>query len=69
MTESYDAVLVVSFGGPEGANDGILFLKNVFRDKKVPPPRSEPSPLRLVFSCNRDLVSIPLYLLALDSNK
>ncbi len=39
MTESYDAVLVVSFGGPEGPDDVIPFLKNVFRDKKVPPHR------------------------------
>ena len=32
----YDAVLVVSFGGPEGPDDVIPFLENVLRGKPVP---------------------------------
>jgi ferrochelatase len=33
---SYDAVLVVSFGGPEAREDVIPFLENVLRGKNVP---------------------------------
>lgn len=36
---SYDAVLVVSFGGPEGPDDVDLFLDNVLRGRPVPPER------------------------------
>jgi protoporphyrin/coproporphyrin ferrochelatase len=35
----YDAVLVVSFGGPEGMADVIPFLENVLRGKNVPRER------------------------------
>jgi protoporphyrin/coproporphyrin ferrochelatase len=36
---SYDAVLVVSFGGPESRNDVIPFLENVLRGRNVPRER------------------------------
>ena len=36
---NYDAVLLVSFGGPERREDVIPFLKNVTRGKSVPPER------------------------------
>lgn len=39
MTARYDAVLVVSFGGPEGMDDVMPFLANVVRGKNVPPER------------------------------
>ena len=36
----FDALLVLSFGGPEGPDDVMPFLHNVVRDKKnVPPER------------------------------
>lgn len=35
----YDAVLVVSFGGPEGMDDVMPFLQNVLRGKNVPEKR------------------------------
>ena len=34
----YDAVLIVSFGGPEGPDDVLPFLDNVLRGRPVPPP-------------------------------
>lgn len=34
----YDAVLVVSFGGPEGPDDVMPFLENVLEGLKLPPP-------------------------------
>lgn len=37
-THDYDAVLVVSFGGPEGPDDVMPFLDNVLRGLKIPPP-------------------------------
>src|ERR1700693_3814726 len=37
--QSYDAVLVLSFGGPEGSDDVIPFLENVLRGKNVPRER------------------------------
>jgi len=37
--ESYDAVLVVGFGGPEKKEDVIPFLENVLRGKNVPHAR------------------------------
>jgi ferrochelatase len=37
--EAYDALLVVSFGGPEGADDVIPFLQNVTRGRDVPEDR------------------------------
>src|SRR5580692_6451842 len=36
---AYDAVLVVSFGGPEQPDDVIPFLENVLRGKNVPRER------------------------------
>ena len=36
---NYDAILVVSFGGPEGPDDVIPFLENVLRGKNVPHER------------------------------
>ena len=36
---SYDAILVVSFGGPEGPSDVIPFLENVLRGRNVPRER------------------------------
>ena len=38
MTE-YDAILVLSFGGPEGRDDVIPFLENVLRGRNVPRAR------------------------------
>lgn len=35
----YDAVLIVSFGGPEGPDDVVPFLENVLRGKNVPRER------------------------------
>ncbi|OHB76632.1 MAG: ferrochelatase [Planctomycetes bacterium RBG_16_64_10] len=35
----YDALLVVSFGGPEGPDDVLPFLENVVRGKRVPRKR------------------------------
>jgi len=32
----YDAILLVSFGGPEGPDEVMPFLENVLRDKNVP---------------------------------
>lgn len=39
MNETYDAVLVVGFGGPEGPDDVLPFLENVLRGKNVPRER------------------------------
>jgi ferrochelatase len=36
---NYDAILIVSFGGPEGPGDVIPFLENVLRGKNVPRER------------------------------
>jgi ferrochelatase len=36
---SYDAILLVSFGGPNGPDDVIPFLENVLRGKNVPRER------------------------------
>ncbi len=38
-TDSYDAVLVLSFGGPEKHEDVLPFLENVLRGKNVPRER------------------------------
>src|SRR6188472_256810 len=37
----FDAILVVSFGGPEGPDDVIPFLENVTRGRNVPRERLE----------------------------
>src|SRR5882672_2761420 len=39
MPTSYDALLVVSFGGPNGPDDVIPFLENVLRGRNVPRER------------------------------
>ena len=39
MAGDYDALLVVSFGGPEGMDEVLPFLENVLRGKSVPPER------------------------------
>jgi ferrochelatase len=39
MTQNYDALLVVSFGGPEGMDDVMPFLENVLRGRNVPRER------------------------------
>jgi protoporphyrin/coproporphyrin ferrochelatase len=36
---NYDAVLIVSFGGPEGMDDVLPFLENVLRGRNVPRER------------------------------
>jgi ferrochelatase len=38
-TPTYDAVLIVSFGGPEGMDEVMPFLENVLRGKNVPRER------------------------------
>ena len=40
-TRPFDAVLVVSFGGPQGPDDIRPFLANVLRGRRVPPERVE----------------------------
>ena len=35
----FDAVILVSFGGPEGMDDVMPFLENVLRGKNVPRER------------------------------
>ena len=37
MAGRYDALLVVSFGGPEGRDEVMPFLANVVRGRNVPP--------------------------------
>ncbi|MCR9201265.1 MAG: ferrochelatase [Planctomycetaceae bacterium] len=39
MATEYDAILFVSFGGPEGPDDVIPFLENVLRGRNVPRER------------------------------
>lgn len=39
MTPAYDALVVVSFGGPEGPDDVMPFLANVTRGRDVPAER------------------------------
>src|SRR5215210_2664883 len=39
MNQTYDALLVVSFGGPEGMDDVMPFLANVLRGRNVPQAR------------------------------
>ncbi|MDT7602945.1 MAG: protoporphyrin/coproporphyrin ferrochelatase [Acidobacteriota bacterium] len=39
MSEPYDALLVVSFGGPEGMDEVLPFLENVLRGRNVPRER------------------------------
>ena len=37
----FDAVLIISFGGPQGLDDIRPFLANVLRGRRVPPERVE----------------------------
>ena len=39
MPQPYDALLLLSFGGPERREDGLPFLENVLRGKRVPQER------------------------------
>lgn len=39
QAREYDAVLVMSFGGPEGRDDVLPFLENVTKGRGVPPER------------------------------
>ncbi|MBA3868317.1 MAG: ferrochelatase [Anaerolineae bacterium] len=39
LPEAYDALLVVSFGGPEGMDEVMPFLENVLRGRNVPHER------------------------------
>lgn len=41
MATEYDAILLVSFGGPEGPDDVIPFMENVTRGRNVPRERLE----------------------------
>jgi ferrochelatase len=38
-SRAYDALLVLSFGGPEGMDDVMPFLENVTRGRNIPPER------------------------------
>src|ERR1700704_2036523 len=39
MSQPYDALLIVSFGGPDGPDDVLPFLENVLRGRNVPRQR------------------------------
>ncbi len=39
VTQRYDALLLLSFGGPEGPDDVMPFLENVTRGRGVPHER------------------------------
>jgi protoporphyrin/coproporphyrin ferrochelatase len=39
MEQAYDAILIVSFGGPEGMDEVLPFLENVLRGRNVPRER------------------------------
>jgi ferrochelatase len=39
MLAGHDAILLLSFGGPEGTNEVMPFLENVVRGRNVPPER------------------------------
>lgn len=39
MSQPYDALLIVSFGGPDGPDDVLPFLENVLRGRNVPRER------------------------------
>ena len=39
MNQDYDAILIVSFGGPEGMDEVMPFLENVLRGRNVPQSR------------------------------
>lgn len=60
----FDAVMVLSFGGPEGPDDVIPFIRNVVRGRPLPPGRLEEIASRYmrfggrspINSINRDLL-------------
>jgi len=73
---SYDALLIVSFGGPEKRDDVIPFLENVLRGRNVPHERmlavaehyyhfDGRSPIndqnRALIAALRDVVKVPIY--------
>ena len=39
MNESFDAILILSFGGPEGMSEVLPFLENILRGRNVPRER------------------------------
>jgi len=39
VNQTYDAILILSFGGPEGFDDVMPFLENVLRGRNVPRER------------------------------
>ncbi len=41
MEQPHDAILLVSFGGPEAMDEVMPFLKNVLRGRNVPPERMQ----------------------------
>jgi len=41
MKQTYDAILIVSFGGPEGMDEVMPFLGNVLRGRNVPSARMQ----------------------------
>ena len=41
MRQPYDALLLVSYGGPEKPDDVVPFLENVLRGKPIPPARMD----------------------------
>src|SRR5277367_6878323 len=72
----YDAIILVSFGGPEGAEDVIPCLENVLRGRNVPRERmlevaghyyhfDGRSPIndqnRALIAALREVVKIPIY--------
>ena len=76
MTNPYDALLLLSFGGPEGPEDVLPFLENVVRGRGVPRERllavaehyqhfGGVSPIndqnRALLAAIRDVVDLPLY--------
>ena len=41
MNQPYDAILIVSFGGPEGMDEVMPFLENVLRGRNIPAARMQ----------------------------
>ena len=46
----FDAVLLLSFGGPEGPEQVRPFLENVTRGRNIPPPRLDDGLRRFSFA-------------------
>ena len=51
--KDYDALLLASFGGPEGQDDVIPFLRNVTRGRGIPDERLEEVALEYAADINR----------------